>query len=93
MNIKFKDVFVHMGASLLMMAVLLALPHQIGITLTVVAFWYGWELAQRITKDPESRGVLYWLNFLRWGDQSKAEFVAPAMVAISVLIIYVIITL
>ena len=43
----------------------------------VCAHWYCWELAQRIAKDSEHRGALYWWRMDRWGDTARVEALAP----------------
>ncbi|WP_430233968.1 hypothetical protein [Nitrosomonas communis] len=93
MNKNIKDILTHSGAALVMMIVLLVMPHPIAVTVAVVMYWYGWELAQRISKDIENRGVLYWWNIARWNDQARLEFMIPSIVAIAAVNIYVIVTL
>jgi hypothetical protein len=50
-----------------------------------------WELGQRIKIDYENRGLRYWWNPLRWGRQAKLEFFCPAIAALIVFVIYLVI--
>ncbi|AKH37331.1 MULTISPECIES: hypothetical protein [Nitrosomonas] len=93
MNKNLKDILVHSAVSLVMMIILLVLPHLIAVTVAVVVSWYMWELGQRIAKDNEYRGLIYWWNLERWNDQARLEFLVPSVVAIVAINIYVIITL
>ena len=53
------------------------IPESIAITLAVMAHWYCWELAQRIAKDTEKRGALYWWNINLWSNTAKDEAIWP----------------
>lgn len=56
----------------------------------VCVHWYCWELAQRVAKDDEHKGVLYWWRMDRWGNTARAEALAPIGVS---LITYMVILL
>jgi hypothetical protein len=91
MTKQMKDILTHSGAAVAMMIILLLLPHQISVTVAVVSSWYMWELGQRIKIDYENRGLRYWWNPLRWGRQAKLEFFCPAIAALIVFVIYLVI--
>lgn len=93
MDKNLKDIMTHAGVAVAMMVILLLLPPPIAVTVAVIVAWYMWELGQHVTKDPEKRGVLYWWNISRWGEQSRLEFFVPSLVAIAAVNVYVVITL
>jgi len=69
------DYAIHSIAALLMLgaySIIVEWP-----VVAVCAHWYCWELAQRIAKDGEHKGVLYWWRMDRWGDTARAEALAP----------------
>lgn len=79
-----KDIGIHAGAAMILAAIAITMPDSLYKAVSLVVFWYSWELAQRIAKDQEKKGALYWWNPLRWSMQAKLEFMVPA--AISVLV-------
>lgn len=74
-----KDWLIHAAVAALMVAVYTATPSFVLPVIAVSAHWYCWELAQRVAKDEEKRGVLYWWNMTRWSDTAKTEALAPIL--------------
>ena len=69
------DYIIHSIAALLMFC-----AYSIIVEWPIVAVcvhWYCWELAQRVAKDSEHRGALYWWRMDRWGGTARAEALAP----------------
>ena len=76
------DFLVHMVVAAAMTVSLYFTPHFVAVPLAVVVYWYGWELGQRIAKDPEKRGFAHWWHLVHWSWTARIEFMAPAAVAI-----------
>lgn len=51
------------------------------VPVAVSLHWYSWELAQRIAKDDQHRGAVYWWRIDRWGNTARIEAIAPISVA------------
>lgn len=77
------DFLIHLAVAVAMTAALFFTPHFVAVPLAVVVYWYGWELGQRIAKDVEKKGALYWWNIARWSWTARVEFLAPAVGAIA----------
>lgn len=72
-----EDKVIHALIAIAMVLVYSLIPEPIGIVLAVMAHWYCWELAQRVAKDTEKRGVLYWWNINLWGSTARDEAIWP----------------
>lgn len=69
------DYAIHSIAALLMLCVYSVLADW--SIVAVCAHWYCWELAQRVAKDDEHKGLLYWWRMDRWGNTARIEALAP----------------
>lgn len=69
------DYIIHSVVALVMLCAYSALVEW--PVVAVCAHWYCWELAQRVAKDGEHRGALYWWRMDRWGNTARAEALAP----------------
>lgn len=77
-----KDQHIHACVAFVMVLLYTSVDSLILPTLAVVITWFLWELGQRISKDEEKRGFLYWYRIDRWGSTAIKEFVWPAVTAI-----------
>lgn len=77
-----KDHHIHACAAFVMVLLYTSVSNLILPTLAVVVSFLMWELGQRISKDEEKKGVLYWYRIDRWGSTAIKEFVWPAVTAI-----------
>lgn len=75
--IKVEDKVIHTLVAIAMVIVYSLIPGPIVIVLAVMAHWYCWELAQRVAKDAEKRGVLYWWNINLWSSTAQNEAIWP----------------
>lgn len=82
-----KDIGIHAGVSMIIAAIVVMMPHGLYEAVSLVAFWYCWELAQRIAKDQDKRGALYWWNVAKWSAQAKLESIVPAIISVIVFVI------
>lgn len=71
------DKVIHALVAIAMVLIYSLIPESIAIILAVMAHWYCWELAQRIAKDPEKRGVIYWWNINLWSNTARDEAIWP----------------
>lgn len=69
------DYIIHSAVALVMLGAYSVLADW--PIVAVCVHWYCWELAQRVAKDGEHRGVLYWWRMDRWGDTGRIEALAP----------------
>jgi hypothetical protein len=81
-----KDIGIHAGVAMILAAIAIMMPDGLYKAVSLVVFWYSWELSQRVAKDDEKRGLLYWWNVLRWSAQAKMEFIVPAVVSVIVFV-------
>jgi hypothetical protein len=95
MNKNTKDILTHMLVAIAVTIFVLLIPVYAAIAVLLIGIWYAWELGQRITLDAIvlNRGVLYWWDIRKWGDQAKKEFLAPASGSMLILTIYLIVTM
>ena len=93
MNKNKVDILIHSVAAVCMLAFIMPMQHEIGITVAIITIRYMWETAQRMMKDSERKGFLYWWNIAKWSEHARLEFLIPSLVAIVAVNVYLIITL
>lgn len=72
-----EDKVIHTLVAIAMVLIYSLIPEPIGIVLAVMVHWYCWELAQRVAKDTEKRGVLYWWLISLWSNTARDEAIWP----------------
>lgn len=74
---KDKDKYIHAGIATAMTIIYSLTPSWLLPLLAVSVHWYCWELAQRVAKDTEKRGVIHWWNINLWSSTAQNEAIWP----------------